>query len=211
MPLLSRHDRLPSASGGVAPGIPGGQAMEQVDVTESGCCILRHGCARAIGCVVRLVILFLFLFSALMVGIARAGELNLLINGRAIHLNPPAGKNLNERNWGLGIQYDWTSHGGWVPFATASGFRDSNRHPSYYAGGGVLRRWEVRGLHADVGIVGFVMTRKDFKDDRPFPGLLPALSVGTQRVAVNMTYIPKVHPKAVPLWFFQLKIGLAGI
>ncbi len=39
---------------------------------------------------------------------------------------------------------------------------------------------------------------------------LPALSVGTERVSMNITYIPKVDPKAVPLWFFQLKINLSG-
>ena len=52
------------------------------------------------------------------------------------------------------------------------------------------------------------MTRKGYKDNQPFLGMLPAFSVGTKRVSVNMTYIPKVDPKAVPLWFFQLKISL---
>jgi hypothetical protein len=32
--------------------------------------------------------------------------------------------------------------------------------------------------------------------------------MGTERVAVNVTYIPKADPKSVPLWYFQLKIGL---
>jgi len=54
------------------------------------------------------------------------------------------------------------------------------------------------------------MTRKGYKDNQPFLGVLPAFSVGTNRVSVNMTYIPKVEPKAVPLWFFQLKINLSN-
>ena len=138
-----------------------------------------------------------------------ADELSLLVNGKAIHINPPAGRNLNESNWGLGFQYDGQIvNKKWIPFVTASGFKDSNRNPSYYAGGGVLRRFQGNDLHADVGVIAFAMTRKDFKRNRPFLGALPAFSVGTEHVSVNMTYIPKVHPKAVPLWFFQLKIKL---
>jgi hypothetical protein len=34
--------------------------------------------------------------------------------------------------------------------------------------------------------------------------------VGTKNIAVNFTYVPKVEPKAVPLWFFQLKINLSN-
>jgi hypothetical protein len=89
-----------------------------------------------------------------------------------------------------------------------SGFSDSNKNSSYYAGGGALRRFQFDGTHVDLGAIGFVMTRKGYKDNQPFLGVLPAFSVGTSRISVNMTYIPKVEPKAVPLWFFQLKISL---
>jgi hypothetical protein len=30
-------------------------------------------------------------------------------------------------------------------------------------------------------------------------------------VALNFTYIPKIEPKSVPLWFFQLKINLTNL
>ncbi len=138
---------------------------------------------------------------------AKADDLSLIVNGKAIHIN--TNKNLNEKNWGLGFQYEWApvnSH--WVPFATATGFIDSNKNPSYYAGGGALRRFKLNDMHFDVGAIGFLMTRKGYKDDKPFLGVLPAFSVGTDRVAVNMTYIPKVDPKAVALVFFQLKVKL---
>jgi hypothetical protein len=52
------------------------------------------------------------------------------------------------------------------------------------------------------------MKRKGFKDGDLFPGILPAVSLGTPRVALNMTFIPKVDPKMVPLLFFQLKVTL---
>jgi hypothetical protein len=142
-------------------------------------------------------------------GNATASEMDLLVNGKAIHFNVPEGKHLNEKNWGLGFQYDGDLvNQKWVPFATVSGFIDSNKNPSYYAGGGMLRRFQGESLHFDIGAIGFVMTRKEYKNDQPFLGVLPAFSVGGKRVSVNMTYIPKVEPKAVPLVFFQLKIRL---
>jgi hypothetical protein len=165
-----------------------------------------HGCRRQS---LRAVLALLFTLAAgLMAGTVVAGETSLLVNGKAIHINAE-GKNLNEQNWGLGLQYDWgVVDNRWVPFATASGFIDSNKNPSYYAGGGVLRRFQGNNLHFDAGVIGFAMTRKGYKDDKPFLGVLPAFSVGTKQFAVNMTYIPKVDPKMVALVFFQLKINL---
>lgn len=142
---------------------------------------------------------------------ALADDLSLLVNGKAIHINPPAGKNLNEKNWGVGFQYDWAPvNDNWIPFATASGFIDSNNNPSYYAGGGVLRRFQYDRLRLEAGAIGFVMTRKGYKNEQPFLGALPAFSVGTEKVSLNITYIPKVEPKAVPLWFFQLRINFSN-
>ena len=144
---------------------------------------------------------------------ARADQWSLLINGKAIHLEELPGTDLNEDNWGAGVQYDFDmTKGKWVPFVTASGFKDSNENPSYYAGGGTVRRFsfgkEKNSLHLDAGVVAFLMIRKDFMSGDPFPGILPVISFGTDRVALNVTYIPKVDPKMVPIVFFQLKIGL---
>jgi hypothetical protein len=157
---------------------------------------------------------FLGLLGMLAAPAASAGELNLLINGHARHINPPAGSNFNERNWGFGFQYDLDRRddGRWVPFLTASGFKDSMRDMSYYAGGGLQRRFDIApsldNLHVSLGAVAFVMTRKSFKNNQPFFGALPAATIGTDRFALNITYVPKVHPKLVPLWFVQLKIPL---
>ncbi len=144
---------------------------------------------------------------------AWGGELSLLVNGWSHHINPPPGSNFNERNWGAGVQYDFDrveEH--WVPFVAFSGFKDSFSDPSYYVGGGVMRRFDVAprldNLHVDLGAIAFLMTRKTWKDNHPFFGALPAASIGTDHFALNISYIPKVHPKLVPLWFVQLKIPL---
>ena len=147
------------------------------------------------------------------VNMANAGNLSLLLNGKALHINPPRDIEYNERNWGAGLQYDFKSYGDtWIPFVTASGFLDSFENPSYYTGAGLVRRFhfgqEIDSLHFDTGIIGFFMTRKDYRNGNPFFGMLPALSFGNRRFALNITYIPKVQPKMVALWFFQLKISM---
>jgi hypothetical protein len=152
-------------------------------------------------------------FAILIATPAQAGQWSLLINGKAVHLDEQPGIEYNEENWGGGVQYDFDmTPGKWVPFVNASVFDDSNKNLSYYAGGGTVRRFalgkEEGALHLDAGLVAFLMVRKDFKGGDPFPGLLPVVSFGTQRVALNVTYIPKVDPKMVPIVFFQLKIGL---
>ena len=144
----------------------------------------------------------------------RADQLSLIVNGKAIHLGVPAGMTMNEKNWGLGLQYDFALiHEHWLPFTTVSGFIDSMENPSFYAGGGLMRRYPLgrhlgTTLHLDAGVVAFLMTREDFNNRQPFPGVLPAFSIGNNRVAMNLTYIPKVHPKLIPLWFFQLKFAI---
>lgn len=174
--------------------------------------------AAAVASTRRLTTSLMFLLGAIVLAVAarigHAGEMHLLVNGKAIHLDHQRDVHYNESNWGAGFQYDFAPGGSrWVPFVTASGFSDSNRNPSYYAGGGWLKRieWTAIGRHwhVDAGVIGFLMQREGFKNDKPFPGVLPAFSLGTERIAVNVTYIPRVDPKMVPIVFFQLKLKLA--
>jgi len=145
---------------------------------------------------------------------AHAGSLALIVNGYSIHFDKPANQELNDANWGLGLQYefDLLDHK-WLPLLTAGGFRDSNFNPSYYAGGGFARRFGFgpdRPDHLDIGVVAFVMTRESYRHGRPFVAALPYVSWGTERIALNMTYVPQVDTRIVPALFFQLKIGLGG-
>jgi hypothetical protein len=112
----------------------------------------------------------------------------VVINGHSIHLN--AERRWNEQNWGLGVEREFNSDGRWVGVALANGFKDSVDEPSYMAGGGLKRRFMMfdGAWHVDVGVVGFLMTRQDVDHNRPFPGALPALTVGSKRIAVNVTY-----------------------
>lgn len=140
---------------------------------------------------------------------AHADELGLVLNGKSIHLDPK--KEMNEANWGFGLEYNYRERNGWVPFFTTSGFKDSNERMSYYTGGGVKRRFALssgaRGAYVDVGGIAFVMTRENYQDNRPFPGALPVLSVGMNKFALNITYVPDISvagSNIQPLVFFQL-------
>lgn len=139
-----------------------------------------------------------------------ADSLHLIINGIAKHENK---RNYNEENWGLGFEYDFEEKDKWINFATGSFFKDSLSNTSKYLGGGSKRRFMLEtdkdGWHIDAGLVAFVMTRKDYKNNQPFFGALPFVSVGTSKFALNVTYIPAVNPKLEALIFIQASVKLS--
>jgi hypothetical protein len=122
-----------------------------------------------------------------------AGELSAVFNGKSFHLG--ATENWNDDNYGLGLEYEFDSQSRWKPRLMANGFRDSNDEMSYMVGGGLHRTLfatdHLHGFHVDAGINAFVMTRKDVNDNRPFPGVLPSLTIGNQYVGFNLTYLPR--------------------
>ena len=145
------------------------------------------------------------------------GDWDVVLNGRSLHVN--AARQWNEDNWGLGFEREFASTSPWVKVALANGFKDSMGNPSYMAGGGIKRRFYVRSddLYVDLGGVAFLMTRENVNGDKPFPGVLPAATIGFKRVAVNFTYMPesiadrvtssKRHdPTLEGVFFIQLKL-----
>ena len=64
-------------------------------------------------------------------------------------------------------------------------------------------------MHIDTGVIAFVMTRQDYNNNDPFPGVLPFLSVGNSRFAINLTDVPKIDPKMVAFVYFQATIKIA--
>ena len=157
---------------------------------------------------------------------AQAQDWSLVLNGKSVHVN--SSKDWNEQNWGLGLEREFDAEARWVKVAVVNGFRDSQDEMSYMAGGGIKRRFRLdsltEGFFVDVGIVGFLMTRQDVRNNEPFPGILPALTVGTRQVALNVTYlsqhmmdsatnVTRVDPTVSGLVFIQLKLdpGLLGL
>jgi hypothetical protein len=150
---------------------------------------------------------------------AEAQNWSLVLNGKAFHIN--ASKDWNEDNWGLGVEREFDSGSPWVKVAVANGFVDSADEMSYMAGGGLKRRFTPgfgSDLRVDLGVVGFVMTRQDVNNNKPFPGVLPVMTIGTPRLSVNLTYLPEAFmeletnvsrddPTVKGVIFLQLKLS----
>lgn len=165
-------------------------------------------------------ICFLMLFIILLVfaNNAHSDELYMIVNGKSFHSGEEKYKNYNERNYGLGMQYDFTSFDkDLVPFINVGGFSDSNENPSYYVGGGLTHRTKFRNglgsFRIDAGLSAFLMSRVQLEDANQennilIPGILPMLSIGTRQAAVNITYIPETEMTRASLWFVQLKINM---
>lgn len=155
---------------------------------------------------------------------AIAGDLNIVLSGRSYHVD--SSHDWNEDNSGLGLEYHFTSRSPWRWVAMANGFRDSNNSMSYMTGVGLHRRLveteAAGGLYIDAGLNAFVMTRKDVHDNRPFPGVLPSLSIGNRFAGLNLTYLPKraveevlqadmVDPTISGIFFMQFKVDVARV
>jgi len=136
-----------------------------------------------------------------------ADELHLIVSGKAIHYGDG---NYNEDNKGFGFEYNFEERNNWIPLITGVSFLDSTNQTSNYLGGGTKRRFHLtndpKGFHFDAGILAFVMTRQDYKNNEPFVAALPFASVGFEWIAINITYVPKIQPKMVAFMYFQATI-----
>ena len=124
---------------------------------------------------------------------ALAGGTNAVIYGKSYHID--SNYDWNENNSGLGIEYEFGGGSTWTAIAMMNGFRDSTDNMSYMAGAGLHRRLlqsnRLEGFYLDVGLNAFLMTREDVNDNKPFPGILPSISMGTDKFGMNLVYIPR--------------------
>lgn len=140
---------------------------------------------------------------------AAADDLQVIISGKAIHMGS---NDLNEDNYGLGLQYDFNPHQDWVPVINMASFKDSNDKTSRYVGGGLKRRFKFRAnsqrLNFDVGAIALAMVRPDYNDEEPFYGVIPFISFSNNWGGINATYVPEIESDTLPFWYFQFSIKL---
>ena len=164
---------------------------------------------------------FVTLLVAFPLSSANAGTFNAVINGKSYHFNSTY--DWNENNAGLGIEHVFESTSPWRTTVMANAFKDSTDTMSYMAGGGLHRRLfeteRMSGFYVSAGLNAFVMTRADVADSRPFPGILPSVSIGNDKVGFNLTYLPRkaveastsstiVDPTISGILFVQFKVSL---
>lgn len=152
-----------------------------------------------------------------------ADGFSAVVNGKSYHFNSTY--DWNENNFGIGLEYQFDSHSdsAWKKIAMANGFRDSTDNMSYMAGAGLHRRLfetdKLAGFYVYAGLNAFLMTRDDVNGGKPFPGILPSISVGNDRVGLNLSYMPKtaieqtagatfVDPTLSGILFLQFKVSL---
>jgi hypothetical protein len=138
----------------------------------------------------------LALWALLLTGLATpaaASKLNLVVNGKSFHMH--SDYKWNEKNYGMGVEYEFNTQSRWIKIAMANGFRDSDNNMSYMVGAGLYRRLvaseRFAGFYLDAGINAFMMTREDVDDNKPFPALLPSITVGNNWGGFNLSYVPK--------------------
>ena len=150
-----------------------------------------------------------------------AGKFSAVVNGKSHHFN--SSYEWNENNYGFGIEHQFEQASAWRTIAMANGFRDSTDNMSYMAGAGLQRRIyetdKLAGFYIYAGINAFVMTRDDVNGSKPFPGILPSVSVGNDKVGFNLTYLPRkaveqttnaniVDPTVTGILFLQFKVSM---
>jgi len=152
---------------------------------------------------------------------AMAGKFSAVVNGKSYHVNSTY--DWNENNIGLGLEHEFESISAWRTTVMANGFRDSTDNMTYMAGAGLHRRLfetdRLSGFYIYAGLNAFVMTRDDVENSKPFPGILPSVSIGNGKVGFNLTYLPKqaievttqsnvVDPTISGILFIQFKVSL---
>ena len=115
-----------------------------------------------------------------------AGEISTVVSGKSFHIG--SDRDWNENNFGLGVEYQRATQSRLKYELLANAFRDSQDDISYMAGGGLHRNVfssrRLDGLYVDIGVNAFLMTRQTFNDGRPFPGVLPSLTLIVAQMAV---------------------------
>lgn len=171
----------------------------------------------------RCILSALVVLLAVSSGSAIAGQFDFVVNGRSYHVNSEY--DWNENNFGLGLEYQFDTSSPWIWTLHGNAFLDSRNNMSYMAGGGLKRRLyqslSPAGYYFDAGLVAFVMSRADFNDYLPFPGVLPTVSFGMKNLGFNISYVPQfvvrdianakmLDPNVRGVFFLQMKFGLTN-
>ncbi|MDH5231962.1 MAG: hypothetical protein OEY38_18015 [Gammaproteobacteria bacterium] len=114
----------------------------------------------------------------------------------------------NERNKGFGLQLEKQNHAKIRNYYVGY-YLDSNAEDAYYFGSGRAHRFKPFNLiNIDTGALFIGLSRKRVKNGLPFPAVLPYISMGWNRLALNASFIPGVGDITVPTLFFQAKIQI---
>lgn len=112
--------------------------------------------------------------------------------------------NLNDKNPGFGLEYQYST----TQSLTAGMYRNSYEDKSHYAG---LYWQPIRIGPFKTGVVlGAFRGYKNYKEGGWFPALIPVVTYEFERVALNISLIPSYQDKLHGALSFQLKLKLSN-
>jgi len=141
-------------------------------------------------------------------------QLNLVINGISKHHhvnNASFPEGPNEKNWGLGIEYDLPKEIYSLRWVANTGFyKDSLRGTAFYLGGaGLFSVYNKDDFRLLTGVGGNLFYSARYNQSNPFVALFPVVNIGTQKYSVNLVAIPRVAQFIdAGVVFAQLKVGI---
>ena len=143
------------------------------------------------------------------------GTNNIVINGISKHFDVTESSfpnGVNEKNFGLGYEYNFEkSPDQSIEWLVNTGFfKDSLSGTAVYAGGaGLIKVLQLDSVHLKFGIEASGFYSSEYNQGRPFVALMPIMNVGTDKISLNITIIPKVSQFIdAGVVFAQLKIRL---
>jgi len=143
------------------------------------------------------------------------GTNNIVINGISKHFDVTESSfpnGVNEKNFGLGYEYNFEkSPDQRIEWLLNTGFfKDSLNGTAVYAGGaGLINVVKFDSVHLKLGIEASGFYSSEYNQGKPFVALMPIMNVGTDKISLNITVIPKVSQFIdAGVVFAQLKIRL---
>lgn len=126
----------------------------------------------------------------------RDGEIEVYVPFWSYHLpfayTPSQRAEYTEYPAGIGLGKGRMNKSGNWEGIYAMGFRDSHGDPSYMVGYGWIPMWNIGKSEVKVGagLTGFLMSRRDYWNGVPFPGILPVASVSYKKASIQAAYVP---------------------
>lgn len=141
-------------------------------------------------------------------------KIYVVINGisKHHHVNNASFPNgPNEKNWGLGVEYEFPKETYSLRWVANTGFyKDSLGGTAFYIGGaGLIPVYNKDDFRILTGVGGNLFYSARYNQSNPFVALFPVVNIGTQQYSVNLVVIPRVAQFIdAGVVFAQLKVGI---
>jgi len=121
-------------------------------------------------------------------------------------------KKYNEDNSGFGLVYEFKRKNNTVPYISVGQFRDSFETDARYISGGLNKYISLNkkfdNLHLEYGGVISVIDSPSYANGRAIVTFMPVLSISTDTIGINLTFLPKINNRTTNVFFIQIETTL---